>query len=381
MFAAYCEDNDLPVNACPPEATAANFQQGPSDFCTEIIVDVDAGRTKIHYLIQDTPGTHIPGVDAAILKHILKQSRDYMSQEENPRRVVPLSNLPDPRVDVALVFLSPHYLKPGDVELMTKLAKFVPVVPIIAKADALTTAELDEYRQQVRDKLQQAASRAGRPIIHAFTPEELKAAGAVREVPPFAIISSSEVDHEVGSHWFTRSFPWGKCEVMSSNHSDLPALKSLLFECCFEGLKAGTEARFYSARESFLTTRALSKALSSGELPAELRSPRNEGASASTPFGKVANRSPGKAPLPKPSQRAPAKAAAARGGGRSGGWSWSWGLTVGVVTLAIIAQLAAMRHYSKTTSQMEAVLQHYRAEAASEKQVIADLLRELGMFP
>jgi len=52
MFAAYCEDNDLPVNACPPEATAANFQQGPSDFCTEIIVDVDAGRTKIHYLIQ-----------------------------------------------------------------------------------------------------------------------------------------------------------------------------------------------------------------------------------------------------------------------------------------------------------------------------------------
>jgi len=45
------------------------------------------------------------------------------------------------------------------------------------QADALTTAELDEYRQQVRDKLQQAASRAGRPIIHAFTPEELKAAG------------------------------------------------------------------------------------------------------------------------------------------------------------------------------------------------------------
>ena len=52
MFAAYCEDNDLPVNACPPEATPATFQQGPSDFCTEIIVDVDAGRTKIHYLIQ-----------------------------------------------------------------------------------------------------------------------------------------------------------------------------------------------------------------------------------------------------------------------------------------------------------------------------------------
>ena len=48
-------------------------------------------------------------------------------------RVVPLSNLPDPRVDAALFFLSPHYLKPQDVELMSKLAKHVPVIPIIAK--------------------------------------------------------------------------------------------------------------------------------------------------------------------------------------------------------------------------------------------------------
>ena len=71
------------------------------------------------------------------------------------------------------------------------------------------------------------------------------------------------------SHWFTRQFPWGKCEVLSSNHSDLPALKSLLFEWCFEGLKAATEARFYSARETYLTTRALSRALSSNEPPVE----------------------------------------------------------------------------------------------------------------
>lgn len=69
------------------------------------------------------------------------------------------------------------------------------------------------------------------------------------------------------SHWFTRTFPWGRCEVMSSNHSDLPALKALLFECCFEAIKAATEARFYAARESYLTTRALSRALSSAELP------------------------------------------------------------------------------------------------------------------
>ncbi len=53
----------------------------------------------------------------------------------------------------------------------------------------------------------------------------------------------------------------------------------------------------------------------------------------------------------------------------------------GVVALAIIAQWAAARHYSKANAQLEAALLQYQAEAASEKQVIADLLRELGMYP
>lgn len=75
----------------------------------------------------------MPGVEASILKHIFKQSQDYMAKEEDPRRVVPLSTLPDPRVDAVLYFLSPHYLKPQDVELMTRLSGFVPLIPIIAK--------------------------------------------------------------------------------------------------------------------------------------------------------------------------------------------------------------------------------------------------------
>lgn len=54
--------------------------------------------------------------------------------------------------------------------------------------------------------------------------------------------------------------------MLSSNHSDLPALKSLLFEHCFEAFKAATETRFYSTRESHLTARALSKALGSADL-------------------------------------------------------------------------------------------------------------------
>lgn len=86
--------------------------------------------------MQDTPGTHSAGADTAILKHILKQNQEYMAREEDPRRVVPMSTLPDPRVDVCLYFLSPHFLKPQDVALMTRLSELVPVVPIIAKVNS-----------------------------------------------------------------------------------------------------------------------------------------------------------------------------------------------------------------------------------------------------
>lgn len=56
------------------------------------------------------------------------------------------------------------------------------------------------------------------------------------------------------------------------------------------------------------------------------------------------------------------------------------GWTVGVISVAIIAQLAAYRYYSKNASQLEAIISHFRQESIAERQVIADLLRELGLM-
>lgn len=51
-FASYCQDDDLPVNVCDPSTTIHDFRHSPEDFCTEVVVDVDEGRTKIHYNMQ-----------------------------------------------------------------------------------------------------------------------------------------------------------------------------------------------------------------------------------------------------------------------------------------------------------------------------------------
>ncbi len=53
--------------------------------------------------------------------------------------------------------------------------------------------------------------------------------------------------------------PMGKCEAMSSIHSDVSLLKSLLFESAYEDLKALTEGRYYTYRDNAYATAAAAR--------------------------------------------------------------------------------------------------------------------------
>lgn len=73
--------------------------------------------------------------------------------ETNSERSGPMTNAPDPRVDLVLFFVPPHRLKEADVSFMARLAELAPVVPLLAKADSMTSAELAEFRAHVRASL------------------------------------------------------------------------------------------------------------------------------------------------------------------------------------------------------------------------------------
>ncbi len=45
-----------------------------------------------------------------------------------------------------------------------------------------------------------------------------------------------------------RKYPWGTCEALSSTHSDVGALKRLIFEEGYEELKSETDKRYYAYR-------------------------------------------------------------------------------------------------------------------------------------
>ncbi len=93
-----------------------------------------------------------------ILEYIEKCHRACLEHEQDTKRVGPISETEDPRVDLCLYFISPHRMKPADVKLITELSEKIPVIPILAKADCMTGEELKAYRSLVRDKLAQVNS-------------------------------------------------------------------------------------------------------------------------------------------------------------------------------------------------------------------------------
>jgi len=64
-------------------------------------------------------------------------------------------NMEDTRVHALIYFISPtgHGLRPLDIEVMLKLHNKVNIIPVIAKADALTITERREFKDKVRQQL------------------------------------------------------------------------------------------------------------------------------------------------------------------------------------------------------------------------------------
>ena len=82
-----------------------------------------------------------------IIEFLDDQHESYMLQEQQPRRQDKI----DLRVHACLYFIRPsgHTLKPLDIEVMKRLCSRVNLIPVIAKADTLSPADLAKFKQKV----------------------------------------------------------------------------------------------------------------------------------------------------------------------------------------------------------------------------------------
>lgn len=125
-------------------------------------------------------------------------------------------------VDAILYFIAPHRLKTLDIEFLRRVHHLASVIPVISKADTLTSEELAGFRQDVKDTLDEEN-------IRTFS-------------DPLAVICCSVAPQPDGDIEYARGrkYPWGVALADNPEHSDLPRLRQILLT---DGLLSLHQAR------------------------------------------------------------------------------------------------------------------------------------------
>lgn len=197
--------------------------------------------------IVDTPGFG-DAVDnsncwSPIIEFIESKYEDYLNSEARVTR----KQVPDQRVHCCFYFIQPsgHGLKSLDIEFMKRLCDKVNIIPVIAKADTLTSDECALFKKQVLNEIAQNKIK-----IYEFpdTPEddeEHKLNKSLRERVPFAVVGSNTVIEQDGKKIRGRKYPWGVAEVENLEHCDFIALRNMVIRTHLQDLKEVTNDVHY----------------------------------------------------------------------------------------------------------------------------------------
>ncbi|TKR61016.1 hypothetical protein L596_028186 [Steinernema carpocapsae] len=180
----------------------------------------------------DTPGFG-DAVDnshcwAPIMEFIDTRFAEYLGEET---KILRKSKIPDRRVHLCLYFIAPtgHGLKRLDIECMKNLHDRVNIIPVIAKADTLTTHELVQFKKRINGDIAKNDIR-----IYQF-PENEDESGEFpmpyeRNRYPFAVVGSNVTmkSETTGCNVRVREYPWGIVEVENIGHNDFISLRDLI---------------------------------------------------------------------------------------------------------------------------------------------------------
>ncbi|CCC10062.1 unnamed protein product [Sordaria macrospora k-hell] len=200
---------------------------------------------KVRLTVIDTPGfgDYVNNRDSwmPIIEFLDDQHESYMLQEQQPRRQDKI----DLRVHACLYFIRPtgHTLKPLDIEVMKRLCSRVNLIPVVAKADTLSPADLARFKSRIRAVIEAQA----RSLMAAM---------------PFAVIGSEkDVKTSDGRIVKGRQYSWGVAEVENEEHCDFKKLRSILIRTHMLDLIHTTEELHYEAyRAQQMETRKFGEA-------------------------------------------------------------------------------------------------------------------------
>ncbi|CAL4185371.1 unnamed protein product [Meganyctiphanes norvegica] len=189
----------------------------------------------------------------AIVDYIDKQNDDYLQEELKIKRS--LSTYHDTRIHACLYFICPtgHGLKSIDLVCMKKLDSKVNIIPVIAKADTISKAELTKFKQRI---IQEVKSNSIQ--IYQFPTDDDTVAKTNTEMNnqiPFAVVGSTDFVRVGNKMVRARQYPWGTVQVENESHCDFTKLREMLIRTNMEDMREVTHNRHYELyRKKILET-------------------------------------------------------------------------------------------------------------------------------
>ncbi|XP_054155345.1 septin-2-like [Oppia nitens] len=179
----------------------------------------------------------------SIVEYIDQQFEKYLQEELKIHRNQ--SPVNDSRVHVCLYLISPvgHGLRSIDLVTMRELAAKCNLIPIIAKSDTITKAELDKLRTKIMSEI----VTNGINIYHFPTDDSDVADinSKNNSLLPFAIVASHDFVRVGSKQMRARQYPWGTVLVENENHCDFVRLRDMILRINMEDLRETTHSRHY----------------------------------------------------------------------------------------------------------------------------------------
>jgi len=212
-------------------------------------LDIEEAGVKLRLTIVDTPGygDGLEGADSwqACVKYVDDQFAAYFQGESGVNR----RNLVDSRVHCCLYFISPygHGLKPLDLEFMRRLQFKVNLIPVLAKADCLTKAEVRKKKERILKELSEWEIEMYQfPDCESDEDEDFKDQNEkLKSSIPFALVGASNILEINGKKIRGRQYPWGVVDIENPAHSDFTLLKRFLIQTHMQDLKDVTHDVHY----------------------------------------------------------------------------------------------------------------------------------------
>ncbi|CAG8631407.1 290_t:CDS:2 [Acaulospora morrowiae] len=260
------EKTELPASLFQSSETAQDAAASSTQELYSFTLDVEEEGEKISLTLVDSPGfvrDNELRLDVQVteaLRYIESQFDHTLAEETKVKRN---PKAQDSQIHACLYFIdnTNNGLTDKDIRILKRLTARVNVIPVVAKADLLTTTQLANLKQAIKNDLKEHSI----PVFdfpvddELMDPEVEEVVANAQSFIPFSLIAPEDADLSdptTGEKIRGRQYAWGIIDCLNPKHCDFVELRNVLLSSHRKLFKDITLEVFY---EQYRTERLMAR--------------------------------------------------------------------------------------------------------------------------